>query len=164
MIELNGSLKKLFIETAKKLKGSNRRQFMAQVVKDLGIGGQTLAEKELRWNRGTIRKGMKELISSQEIIDAHHRSGRKPIEEKLPFLLKDIKEIVEPHSQTDPSFKSTRLYTRISAATVRHQWGSASAYGTVAQQSITRTGATTTTAAPQLELIPSSWELSWPSH
>ncbi len=35
------------IKTAQKLKGSDRRQFMAEVVKTLGIGGQTFAEREL---------------------------------------------------------------------------------------------------------------------
>lgn len=39
----------------------------------------------------------------------------------LPNLLKDIKSLVDPHSQTDPSFKSTRLYTRITAKEVHRQ-------------------------------------------
>jgi len=46
-MKLNPDLKSLYITTAKKLKGSDRRQFMAQVVKSFGIGGQTFAEKEL---------------------------------------------------------------------------------------------------------------------
>jgi hypothetical protein len=39
--EISEDLKSLYINTAKKLKGSDRRQFMAEVVIDLGIGGQT---------------------------------------------------------------------------------------------------------------------------
>ncbi len=39
----------------------------------------------------------------------------------LPNLLEDIKSIVDSQSQTDPSFKSNRLYTRLSVAQVRHQ-------------------------------------------
>jgi hypothetical protein len=119
--QLNDTLKSLYIKTAQKLKGSDRRQFMAEVVKGLGIGGQTLAERELGWNRRTIRKGMQELNSGQAIEDGHGRSGRKPIEAKLPDLLKDIRAIVDPQAQTDPSFKSTRLYSRLSAAEVRRQ-------------------------------------------
>ena len=61
LIQLTDSLKCLYIKTAQKLKGSDRRQFMAEVVKGLGEGGQTLAERELGWNRRTIRKGMQEL-------------------------------------------------------------------------------------------------------
>ena len=58
-IQLTNSLKSLFRETAQQLKGSKRRQFMAKIVKGLGVGGQTQAERELGWNRGTIRKGVK---------------------------------------------------------------------------------------------------------
>ncbi|MEY2859346.1 MAG: hypothetical protein RLZZ74_3659 [Cyanobacteriota bacterium] len=120
-LQLTDHLKALYVKTAQKLKGSDRRQFMAGVVKGLGLGGQTLAEKELGWNRRTIRKGMKELLSGEAIQDGYSRSGRKRIETKLPNLLEDIKAIVDPKSQTDPSFKSTRLYTRVSAAEVRRQ-------------------------------------------
>ena len=61
LIQLTDSLKSLYINTSKKLKGSDRRQFMAEVVKGLGRGGQIIAERELGWNRRTIRKGMQEL-------------------------------------------------------------------------------------------------------
>jgi transposase len=119
--QLTESLKSLYVKTARKLKGSDRRQFMAEVVKGLGVGGQTLAERELGWNRRTIRKGTKELKSGQPIIDAFANSGRKRIESKLPHLIKDIKSLVDSQSQTDPSFKSTRLYTRITSSEVRRQ-------------------------------------------
>jgi hypothetical protein len=111
----------LYINTAEKLKGTNRRQFMAEVVQNLGIGGQIWAEKELGWNRRTIRQGMRELKSGQVIVDGYERSGRKKVEVKLPSLLEDIKSIVDPLSQADPSLKSTRLYSRVSAAEVRRQ-------------------------------------------
>ena len=44
-MELTDSLKALFIETAKALKGSARRLFMARMVKELGAGGQRRAER-----------------------------------------------------------------------------------------------------------------------
>jgi hypothetical protein len=116
---LSDSLKSLHIKTAAKLKGTDRRQFMAEVVKGLGIGGQTRAERELGWNRRTIRKGMQEFLSGQPIVDGYARSGRKRIETQLPHLLEDIRAIVDPQTQTDPSFKSTRLYTRITVNTIR---------------------------------------------
>ncbi|MDF5732586.1 MAG: ISAzo13 family transposase, partial [Rhizonema sp. PD38] len=121
VIQLTENLKSLYIKTAKKLKGSDRRQFMAEVVKGLGIGGQTLVERELGWNRRTIRKGMQELESGKPFIDGFERSGRKRVETKLPNLLADIKSLVDPQTQTDPSFKSTRLYTRMTASEVRRQ-------------------------------------------
>ncbi|MFM7407777.1 MAG: ISAzo13 family transposase [Cuspidothrix sp.] len=120
-MQLTEDLKSLYIKTAKKLKGTDRRQFMAEVVKSMGVGGQVLAERELGWNRRTIRKGMQELESGQPFIDGFQRSGRKRVETKLPNLLADIKSLVDPHSQTDPSFKSVRLYTRMTASEVRRQ-------------------------------------------
>ena len=60
-MELTDSLKTLLLETAKALKGSTRRLFMARTVKELGPGGQQRAARELRWGRMTIRKGMHEL-------------------------------------------------------------------------------------------------------
>jgi hypothetical protein len=56
-MELTDSLKPLLIETAKSLKGSARRFFMAPTVKELGPGGQQRAARELRWGRMTIRIG-----------------------------------------------------------------------------------------------------------
>jgi hypothetical protein len=62
-IELTPEVKSLLIETAKELKGSTRRLFMARAVKAMGTGGQRRAERELGWDRETIRKGMQELES-----------------------------------------------------------------------------------------------------
>jgi hypothetical protein len=71
---------------------------MAEVVKGLGIGGQTLAERELGWNRRKIRKGMQELLSGQAIVNGYGRSGRKRVESRLPNLLEDIRGIVDPQA------------------------------------------------------------------
>ena len=60
-VKLSKELINLYIQTAQNLTGSRRRIFMAQIVENLGPGGQRLAEKEMRWNRGTIRRGIKEL-------------------------------------------------------------------------------------------------------
>jgi hypothetical protein len=120
-VELTTTLKQLFIDTAKTLKGSDRRLFMAKVVKAMGKGGQRQAETELGWYRGTIRKGMHELDSGFRCYDNFSARGRKPAEDHLPNLLNDIKAIVETESQTDPTFQTTRLYMRLSAAEVRQQ-------------------------------------------
>ena len=118
---LSEMLKEIFIKTAEELKDHARRIFMARVVKSLGYGGQRRAETELGWVRSTIRKGMHELESGFECYDNFSGRGRKAIEEHLPNLLDDIKAIVDAESQTDPSFKTTRLYIRLSAEEVRKQ-------------------------------------------
>ncbi len=120
-MELTGILKRIFTETAKTLKGSTRRVFMARIVKALGKGGQRRAEIELGWDRRTIRKGTSELESGFRCYDNYSARGRKPVEHHLPNLLTDIKAIAEAESQTDPTFKTTRLYIRLSAAGVRTQ-------------------------------------------
>lgn len=120
-MELTDELKTLFVETAKRLKGFERRRFQAQTVKALGRGGQRLAERELGWDRKTLRKAMHELESGLQCFDAISTRRRKRAEEHLPDLLADIKAIVDSQSQTDPQFRSNRLYTRLTGAEVRRQ-------------------------------------------
>jgi hypothetical protein len=120
-MELTNELKSLLIDTARQLKGSARRLFLARTVKALGPGGASRAERELGWNRKTIRKGMHERESGITCLDAFGARGRKRAEERLPNLLVDVKAIVDGQSQTDPQFKTSRLYTRLSAPEVRRQ-------------------------------------------
>jgi hypothetical protein len=92
---------------------------MGSVVNLLGRGGQRFAEQELGWNRGTIRKGKLELQTGQSIKDRFHERGRQRTEDHLPQLLDDIRAIVEPSAQTDPTFRSTRIYSPLTAQEVR---------------------------------------------
>jgi hypothetical protein len=118
-VELTESLKSLLKETAQTLKGHERRRFMAKTVEELGSGGQRLAERELGWHRDLIRKGQREVSSGIICVDAFKSRGRKLTERHLPMLLEDIRAIVDRQSQTDPQFRTNRLYTRLSAAQVR---------------------------------------------
>jgi hypothetical protein len=77
-MELTASLKDLWIATAQQLRGSAHRRFMARTVRALGPGGQSVAERELGWNRGTIRKGLHELTSGITCVDALGQRGHKP--------------------------------------------------------------------------------------
>jgi hypothetical protein len=120
-MELIEATKAFLVATAQSFKGSARRRFMARTVAELGPGGQRRAERELGWNRGTLRKGAHELRTGITCLDACSARGRKRAEEHLPHLLDDIRAIVDGQSQTDPQFKSHRLYTRMSAAAVRRQ-------------------------------------------
>lgn len=120
-MELTAAIKRLLQDAADKLKGPARRTFMAQTVKELGRGGQRCAERELGWDRTTIRKGRHELDSGVACLDAFCLRGRKKAEERLPNLLADIRAIVDSQSQIDPTFQTERLFTRLSAAEVRRQ-------------------------------------------
>ena len=92
--EVTPELKETFIETAKVLKGHQKRLFMARVVQSLGRGGMSFAQREFGWNEGAVGKGQHELRTGIECIDAVNQRGRKKAEEKLPKLLSDIKETV----------------------------------------------------------------------
>lgn len=120
-MELTEALKTFFAETAQTLTGAPRRLYMARAVKMLGRGGMQRAENQLGWNRGTLRKGLHELESGLTCIDNTAARGRKRAEVLWPHLADDLRAIVEPNSQIDPSFKTQRLYTRLSAAAVRQQ-------------------------------------------
>lgn len=113
--------KEMYIETAKQLKGHVKRLYMARVVKVLGPGGAWTASQEFGWDRNTIRKGSRELETGFICYDNYAARGRQRTEVRLPELLQDLRAIAEQHSQTDPKFQSTRLYLRLSAASVRQQ-------------------------------------------
>jgi len=121
MLELTESRRIWLIETAQALKGHERRRFMARTVHELGRGGQSQAERELNWNRQTLRKALQELERGFQCMDAFALRRRKRAEDHLPHLLADIKALVDAQSQTDPDFRTNRLYTRLTAAEVRRQ-------------------------------------------
>jgi hypothetical protein len=108
------------VETAGAFHGAQRRRFMAQTVQALGLS-QRQAALDLGWARDTVRKGLHELHSGITCFDNFSARGRKPIEVRLPSLLGDIRDLVQDQLQTDPTFQTTRLYCRVSAAEVRQQ-------------------------------------------
>jgi hypothetical protein len=120
-MELTAPVKALLREAAQALTGSERRRFLARTVEELGPGGQRRAERELGWRRVTIRKGQRELARGVTCVDAFALRGRKRAEAHLPNLLAALEAIVGGQSQADPSFRTTRLYTRLTAAEVRRQ-------------------------------------------
>jgi hypothetical protein len=118
---LTEGIKSLLKSAAGKLKGSARRLFLAETVRELGPGGQTVAEREFGWNRGTIRKGMHELTAGVECMDAFCLRGRKGSAKRLPNLLDDIRDIVDPNAHVDATLRTPRLYIKLTARQVRTQ-------------------------------------------
>jgi hypothetical protein len=117
-MDLEPAVREVLVTTAHSLKGAARRRFMAQSTQTLGLS-QRQAYLQLGWNRDTLRKGTHELTSGITCVDAHSARGRKPVEFHLPHLLDDIGALVADHCQTDPTFRTTRLYCRLTAAAVR---------------------------------------------
>ncbi len=79
----------------------------------------SFAESALGWNRATLRKGLRELESGRDASDDYAKCGRKLATVHLPDLINDIHAIVKPRSQTDPSFRSCRIYTPLTARSIR---------------------------------------------
>ena len=131
-MELTEGFKANLMETARVLRGHERRLFMARTVQSMGNGGQRRAEAEFGWSRVTIRKGMHELRSGISCWDACSFRGRARAEEKLPGLLDDIRDIARGFSQTDPQFRNRRLYTRLTAEELRRQLIEQKGYQTAA--------------------------------
>lgn len=120
-MKLPESLKGLLRWTGSVLSGTQRRQLYARTVRALGRGGQREAQAELGFSRTTCRKGEHELRTGIACQDACNLRGAKPVETRLPNLRADIRAIVDQHCQTDPTFETSRLYRRLTAAEVRRQ-------------------------------------------
>jgi Rhodopirellula transposase DDE domain len=118
---LEKAAKSIVKETANELTGYERRHFMAKVVKELCQGNARLAHRELGWNRSRLKKALAEWDGQFCLVDQYGQRGRKSSETQLPNLREDIRQIADGASQTDPTFQTMRLYTRLSAAEVRRQ-------------------------------------------
>ena len=82
-------------------------------------GNVRKAESVFGWGRETVSLGLKELESGYICYVEVHERGDKKTEVKLQNLEEDIRELVEPHAQADPKFRSPFAYTRITAKALR---------------------------------------------
>ena len=120
-MDLSPATRELIVRTAASFpQGSARRHFMADTLTTLQLG-QRQAAQLFGWGRDTLRKALHERRTGITCRDDTSRRGRKPAEQHLPHLLEDIQAIVKDHVQTDPTFRSTRLYCRLTAKEVRRQ-------------------------------------------
>ena len=118
---ITDEMRGLVVRTAKTMGlGVDRRRYIADTITSLDLG-QREAQTLFGWGRDTIRKALHEHRSGISCCDAFSQRGRKRVEYRLPRLLEDIRELVQDQCQTDGTFKTTRLYCRLSAAMVRRQ-------------------------------------------
>ena len=103
---------------AQRLKGHQRRLFLAEVTVELCGGNARRAERRFGWGRETIDKGLHELRQGIRCVENFAARGRRRWEDRNVHLAADIRELVEPHTQADPELKSSRRYTNWSAAEV----------------------------------------------
>jgi hypothetical protein len=108
----------LLRQGANRLKGHERRLFMAEVTLKLCDGNARKAERRFGWGRETVDKGLHELQQGVRCLENAVARGRPRLEVKTPQFAQDIRAIVEPHTQADPELKSARRYSNLSAAEV----------------------------------------------
>ena len=120
-MEITPEIQEMLNETRANLSGYKRRHFMAQVVESMLDSSPMRADMELGWIRKTLATALDESRGGFCYIDHYHLRGRKRAEEHLPKLLDDIRELADRYSQTDPTFRTTRQYTRLTTAALRQQ-------------------------------------------
>jgi hypothetical protein len=104
---------------ARRLTGYQRRAFQAEVAIALCDGNPRQAERRFGWGRDTVQTGLHEHRTGLRCLEDFVARGRQRVEDQDQQLAADIRQIVEPHSYADPSLKSSRRYTNLSAAEVR---------------------------------------------
>jgi Rhodopirellula transposase DDE domain len=104
---------------ARRLTGYQRRAFQAEVAIELCGGNARQAERRFGWGRETVQTGLHERRTGLRCLEDFVARGRQRVEDRDQQLAADIRQIVEPHSYADPSLKSSRRYTNLSAAEVR---------------------------------------------
>jgi hypothetical protein len=108
----------LIRSAAHRLKGHQRRLFLAEVTTQLCDGHPRQAERRFGWGRDTVQKGLHEARQGIRCVEDFAARGRQRSEDKDPQLAADIRALVEPHTQADPELQSPRRYTNLSAAEV----------------------------------------------
>lgn len=102
---------------ARKLKGAARRAFQAEATRDYCQGSARIAERTFGWGRDAVQKGLDEL-STGEIIPDAPKTGCPGFFRRIPNLQDDIRSLVDPNSQTHPTFATSFRYTRMTAKAV----------------------------------------------
>ena len=93
---------------------------IANIANHLVNINHTKLSKILAVSRTTIRKAILE-YKSGNFNDRFNDRGRKSTITKFPNIEQDIKAIANSQSQTDPTSKSTRLYTRLTVSKIREE-------------------------------------------
>jgi transposase len=106
---------------AKRLRGHQRRLFLAEVTLELCDGNTRQAERRFGWGRETTAKGLHELRQGIRCVENFAARGRPRWEEEDPRRTQDIRAVVEPRTQADPELKSERRYTNLTAKELRQQ-------------------------------------------
>lgn len=96
----------------KKLKGYDKRQAIASFINDTQIS-LYCAVKVFSVSFNYLKKCILELKYGHEIKCKIETRGRKSVEKKYPGLKDDIVKLIDNYAQTDPRFKTEKMYMRL---------------------------------------------------
>jgi len=96
----------------------DRRRAMGDVTASLLDGKPRVAESVFGWSRYAVEVGIHEARSGISCLNDLSARLKPRTEDKHPDLLADIQGIMEPHSQSEPSLRTTLLYTDMTARAV----------------------------------------------
>jgi hypothetical protein len=96
-----------------------RRRAMGDVTIALLDGKQRVAEEVFGWNRRAVELGIHECRTGIVCINDITARGKPKTEDKHPKLLAEIQTLMEPHSESQASLRTTLLYTNMTAKAVR---------------------------------------------
>lgn len=101
---------------ASKMRGAERRSFQAAMSLKYCRGNPRQTEQIFGWNRNTVSLGLHEKRTGIICLGAQKACcGRKLWEEEHPEAATFILELAESQSQQDPTFRTTLLFTRLTA-------------------------------------------------
>jgi hypothetical protein len=95
-----------------------RRCAMGDVTVALLDGKQRVAENVFGWNRRAIEVGIHEYQTGISCINDISTRVKPKTEDKHPELLAEIQALMEPHSESESSLRTTLLYTNMTAKAV----------------------------------------------
>ena len=111
MVDLIGRLVELIAWPA-------RRRAMGDVTIVLLDGKRRVAENVFGWNRRAIEVGIHEYQTGIACVNDISSRVKPKTEDKYPKLLAEIQIIMEPHSESESSLRTTLPYTHLTAKTV----------------------------------------------
>ena len=102
---------------ASKMLGAKRRAFQAAMAVKYCAGNPRQAEAVFGWSRHAVELGLHEQRTGVVCLSAQSAfAGDKLWEEKHPEAAAVLWELAQAHSQQDPTFRTPRSFTRLSAA------------------------------------------------
>lgn len=101
---------------SKKMRGAERRAFQAEISIKYCEGSPRKTETIFGWNRNAVELGLHEKRTGITCLGAQKaHCGNKLWEKKNPEPSAFLLELAESISQQDPTFRTTSLFTRLTA-------------------------------------------------